>query len=236
MTDPAALPGPSDVSPGDVVTEASRLQALAHPLRLRMLGLLRLEGPSTASRLAQRCQESSGLTSYHLRQLAAAGFVVDAEPADLVGRDVHGRDRWWKAASQLTFTRRPARGDEAQAAASEDYHRAVVDLYAQRARAWLVAEHTWPQQWQALSGLSDRVLRLSPAEVTALRADLGALVTRYRQHDPAVAPGAGDVPADAVVVSLQYQLFPDPEQTPPEASSDDGAVGGEDTRADGWRS
>ena len=211
----AAAPAPRADADADVVTEASRLQALAHPLRLRMLGLLRLEGPSTASRLGQRCGESSGLTSYHLRQLASAGFVVDAEPADLAGREVHGRDRWWKAVSQSTLTRRPATGDDARAAASEDYHRAVVDLYAGRARAWLVAEHTWPERWQALSGLGDRMLRLAPAEVTALRADLDELLARYRWHDPAVPAGDGGVPADAVVVALQYQLFPDPDQPPP---------------------
>lgn len=208
-------PTPLSPADADVVTEAARLQALAHPLRLRMLGLLRLEGPSTASRLGQRCGESSGLTSYHLRQLAAAGFVVDADAADLQGREVHGRDRWWKAASRSTVTQRPAPGGDAEAAASGDYHRAVVDLYAERARAWLVAEHTWPEQWQALSSLGDRMLRLAPDEVAALRADLADLVARYRWHDPAVPAGAGDVPADAVAVSLQYQLFPDPEQPAP---------------------
>ncbi|MEJ5946472.1 winged helix-turn-helix domain-containing protein [Pseudokineococcus basanitobsidens] len=206
---------PPGVSPADVVIEASRLQALAHPLRLRMLGLLRVEGPSTASRLAHRCGESSGLTSYHLRQLAAAGFVTDADEADLAGRQVHGRDRWWKAVSQLTYTQRPTAGDDEHAAASEDYHRAVVDLYAERARAWLVAEHTWPEQWQALPTMGDRMLSLAPDEVATLREDLGALLARYRQHDPAVPAGSGDVPADAVVVSMQYQLFPDPEQAPP---------------------
>lgn len=215
MADPVTSSPPPGVSPADVVTEASRLQALAHPLRLRMLGLLRVEGPSTASRLGQRCGESSGLTSYHLRQLASAGFVTDADEADLAGRQVHGRDRWWKAVSQLTYTQRPTTGDDERAAASGDYYRAVVDLYAERARAWLVAEHTWPEQWQALSGMGDRMLRLAPDEVTALREDLAALLARYRQHDPAVPSGTAGVPADAVVVSMQYQLFPDPEQTPP---------------------
>ncbi|WP_432489312.1 helix-turn-helix domain-containing protein [Kineococcus sp. SYSU DK018] len=215
MADPRTPSTPPGASPADVVTEASRLQALAHPLRLKMLGLLRVEGPSTASRLAQRCGESSGQTSYHLRQLAAAGFVTDADQADLVGQQVHGRDRWWKAASQLTYTQRAALADEEQVAASGDYYRAVIDLYAERARAWLVAEHTWPEHWQALSSLGDQVLRLAPDEVQTLREDLAALLARYRKHDPAVPAGAGEVPADAVVVSMQYQLFPDPEQTPP---------------------
>jgi DNA-binding transcriptional ArsR family regulator len=219
MAPPRTSSIPPSVSSADVVTEASRLQALAHPLRLRMLGLLRVEGPSTASRLAQRCGESSGQTSYHLRQLAAAGFVTDADQDDLVNQQVHGRDRWWKAASQLTYTQRPATGDDERVAASGDYYRAVIDLYAERARAWLVAEHTWPEHWQDLSSLGDQVLRLAPEEVRTLREDLAALLARYRKHDPAVPSGTGEVPADAVVVSVQYQLFPDPEQTPPVATA-----------------
>lgn len=205
----------------DVVSEVARLQALAHPLRLRMLGLLRLEGPSTASRLGQRCGESSGLASYHLRQLAGAGFVLDAdaEAGDLEGQRVHGRDRWWKAASMVTSTGPPPADDEAGAAAIGDYQRAVVDLYAERSRAWLVAEHTWPRRWQELSGSGDRALALTLEEAARLGDELTDLLSRYRNHDPARPPGTPGVPADAVLVAVQYQLFPDPGQPPPASES-----------------
>ncbi len=211
--DPAPTPPPARHV--DVVTEAARLQALAHPLRLRLLGLLRLEGPSTASRLGQRCAESSGLTSYHLRQLAAAGFVVDAEASDLEGLSTHGRDRWWKAAATVTSTGPPPLDDDAAAAATGDYQRAVVDLYAERSRAWLTAQHTWPRRWQELSGSGDRVLALTTEETGRLSAELTEVLGRYRAHDPSTPPGSGDVPAGAVVVAVQLQLFPDPGQEPP---------------------
>jgi predicted transcriptional regulator len=62
----------------DVVSPDPRsLRGLAHPLRLHLLGLLRADGPATASQLAARTGQSSGATSYHLRQLAAYGFVVE---------------------------------------------------------------------------------------------------------------------------------------------------------------
>lgn len=38
----------------DVVTEAAARQGLSHPLRLRMSGMLRTYGPSTATMLAAR--------------------------------------------------------------------------------------------------------------------------------------------------------------------------------------
>lgn len=218
MSETSDTSSPFGATFGRTVTEACRLQALAHPLRLRMLGLLRREGPSTATRLGRRCGESSGLTSYHLRQLASAGFVVDAEPADLVGKDSHGRARWWKAASEITVTKPPLNEDEAGAAVSENYDRAVIELYAERARAWLIARHTWPDQWQTKSGLGDRALCLTPAEVIALQGDLNDLLAKYRQCGSDSASGERSARADALFVSFQYQIFPDPEQSPPATS------------------
>ena len=66
-----------------------RLRALAHPLRIQLLSLLRKDGPATATLLAKRLGESSGATSYHLRQLAAYAFVED-DPE----RSKAGRERW----------------------------------------------------------------------------------------------------------------------------------------------
>ena len=69
-------PCPTTTSPPEpavTVTDVRALRALAHPLRSRLLGQLRLNGPATASRLGRVVGESSGSTSYHLRQLAAYG-------------------------------------------------------------------------------------------------------------------------------------------------------------------
>jgi len=192
-------------------------KASAHPLRL--LGLLRTHGPSTATKLAVRCGESSGLTSYHLRQLATAGFIVDAERADLTGVDqAGGRERWWKAARRSTFTVSPPTGDETAVAATADYLRAVLAVNTANTQSWLLTQHSWPQQWQELANISDIPLRLTPAETAALTADIAALLARYRRHDPAQRPGVDGVPADAVIVSAQYQVFPLPDQDPPAAT------------------
>ena len=60
-----------------ITPSPAALKALAHPVRLRMLGLLRIEGPATATTLATRLGLNTGATSYHLRQLAQHGFVVE---------------------------------------------------------------------------------------------------------------------------------------------------------------
>jgi DNA-binding transcriptional ArsR family regulator len=57
------------------------LKALAHPLRISILELLSRHGSLTAAGLAELLDESTGSTSYHLRQLAKHDFVVE---------------RWWE--------------------------------------------------------------------------------------------------------------------------------------------
>ena len=63
-----------------------------------MLGLLRSEGPATATTLATRLGLNSGATSYHLRQLEKHGFIVEDTSRG------NARDRWWRAAHQSTQT------------------------------------------------------------------------------------------------------------------------------------
>ncbi|WP_454859903.1 ArsR/SmtB family transcription factor [Promicromonospora soli] len=79
----ASVAGPPPGSP-------EALRALAHPLRIRILDLLPSRGPLTASRLGEIVGESSGSTSYHLRQLAKHGLVREVE-----GKGT-ARERWWE--------------------------------------------------------------------------------------------------------------------------------------------
>lgn len=66
------------------------LKALAHPLRVKIFDTLSTYGCFTASGLAERLGESSGATSYHLRQLEKHGFVREVEDKGV------GRERWWE--------------------------------------------------------------------------------------------------------------------------------------------
>jgi DNA-binding transcriptional ArsR family regulator len=86
VPDPAGstVPGP----PAELGPAA--LRALAHPLRIRILDLLPIRGPLTASKLGEIVGESSGSTSYHLRQLAKHGLVREVE-----GKGT-ARERWWE--------------------------------------------------------------------------------------------------------------------------------------------
>src|SRR5258708_12496804 len=60
------------------ITDPKALRALAHPIRMSLIGLLRTEGPLTATRAAELLGESSASCSFHLRQLAKYGMAEKA--------------------------------------------------------------------------------------------------------------------------------------------------------------
>ena len=194
----------------DVVTEAASLQGLAHPVRIHLLGLLRRHGPSTASKLAAELGISSGLSSYHLRQLAAAGFIVDHPTG------AGGRERWWRASQRSTIVLPPPVSDPDAAAATTEYLDAVLKANFDNAHRWLQAAEEWPQRWRAASDLSDVLLRLTVAEAQALRTEIASVIARYRRHDP----DQPDREDGALIVQVQYHLFPAAGQQPPPGEVD----------------
>jgi DNA-binding transcriptional ArsR family regulator len=70
--------------------DMTSLKALAHPLRVKIVDTLTTYGSFTASGLAERLGESSGATSYHLRQLEKHGFVRENTAKG------SARERWWE--------------------------------------------------------------------------------------------------------------------------------------------
>jgi len=222
-TTPTDLPASDEAlvreaAPASVVRPDPRsLRALAHPLRLRLLGLLRLDGAATASQLAARTGQSSGATSYHLRQLAAYGFVVEDEARG------NARDRWWRAAHRTTEFDLPPDADEEDRALGEEYLRVVADTYARRLDAAIAGLPTMDDDlgpgWDRGFTMSDMALRLTQDEAVALVAELDAIAARYRRDDP---DRRGEAPPRAQRVVLQYQtmpLAPSPQIAPAEGLS-----------------
>jgi DNA-binding transcriptional ArsR family regulator len=173
--------------------DATALRAIAHPLRMRMLGILRTEGPATATSLGARLGESSGTTSWHLRQLAEHGFIE--EDPDRGNR----RDRWWRAAHQYTNVQLAKFLDnpEDAGAASAFLHEAA-NIYYRNAVEFVTDATTWSTDWIEAAYFSDDQLTLTPAELTALGEELWAVIRRYKRERR---------PGDEAV-SVQFQAFP----------------------------
>ena len=164
------------------VRDPQVLRALAHPLRARLLGLLRADGPSTASRLGERVGASSGVTSYHLRQLEQYGFVNEVE-----GRGT-ARERWWQAQHAMTHWEPDELLDQPGGVeANAQMQQLQVELMGRELRAWLSAEQ--PREWAAVAGLSDYVLHLTPAQTRQVLEQLYALLDRWAEQHREPAAG-----------------------------------------------
>ncbi|WP_406728997.1 helix-turn-helix domain-containing protein [Streptomyces sp. GD-15H] len=199
MTDRSASPGGSQVAADAVVLDAKGLRALAHPVRVQVVGLLRKYGPSTATRLAERLGVNSGTASYHLRRLDAAGFVEeDTERGN-------ARERWWRSVHRTTWfntTDLAEREPEATLA----YLQSVAALYSLRAQQTLNGLQTMPRAWRDTLDMSDWALRLTPEETGALHQELKAVITRYRRDGPESAASA---PEGAERVAVITYLLPE---------------------------
>jgi DNA-binding transcriptional ArsR family regulator len=152
------------------VTDVSALRALTHPLRTRILGALRLEGAATASQLARRLGESSGATSYHLRQLARFGFVEEAPV------QVSRRERVWRATHALTsIDPRRFSGGAEEVVLDEFTGRQLAQLHEQ-SQGWRARRSEASPEWVSAAGFSDTMARLSPAACAELHERLTDLV------------------------------------------------------------
>ncbi|WP_051070254.1 winged helix-turn-helix domain-containing protein [Actinopolyspora halophila] len=173
--------------------DATSLRGLAHPLRIRILGSLRADGPNTATRLAELFGQRSGTTSWHLRQLAEHGFVEQAPQRG------NRRERWWRAAQRETELR-PEKfgGDPEVGSALRSLLHEMAAVHHRRTVEYVSALHEWPREWLEASELSDWLLSLNPHELARFTAEVRQLVERYRR-----APETGD---EQVVV--QFRAFP----------------------------
>jgi hypothetical protein len=173
-------------APRVVQLDNRQIRTLAHPLRIRLLGTLRADGPGTATALARRLDTNTGATSYHLRQLAEVGLV--AEELDRAT----GRERWWRAAHDLSSWRATDFEDDLDASAASDWMRLQgLRMLVEEAERWVSASRGYSRQWREAAGFSDQVLRLTPARLNALLDELSSVVHRYR----AEAAGAEHTPA-----------------------------------------
>ena len=185
--------------PSDRHVDLAGLKVMAHPLRVRILDELSKFGPLTASGLADRLGESSGATSYHLRQLAKHDFVREVE-----GKG-SARERWWRRAPvglsmdpmELGDT---AAGREAYDLVNREFRRNQENALTEfMTRGADVLAGTWLQA----STISTANLRMTVEELDELSkriyAALDQAILAFRDRE---------TPAGARPVQLQFNAFP----------------------------
>jgi predicted ArsR family transcriptional regulator len=179
------------------LTDPRALRAVAHPLRLALIGQLRLRGPLTATQASELVGASPSSCSFHLRQLAKYGLVEEAGG----GR---GRERPWRATAQITDWPGITRDPEF-AVAAQLLETVLAERYFERLMRWLERRTEAPPEWQEAVAFGDISLYLTADELAQFARELYALGERYsaRTWDPALRP------ENARRVAFLQLAFPD---------------------------
>jgi predicted ArsR family transcriptional regulator len=164
------------------LTDPRALRAVAHPLRLALIGQLRLRGPLTATQASELVGASPSSCSFHLRQLAKYGLVEEAGG----GR---GREKPWRATAMSTSW--PSTPDNPEAAlATQVLNTAVAERYHAVMREWIAASGDEPAAWREATQFGDSLLYLTADELAELGRETQALLERYalRMAHPETRP------------------------------------------------
>ncbi|MBV8931437.1 MAG: helix-turn-helix transcriptional regulator [Kutzneria sp.] len=157
---------------------------LAHPVRAALLRLLTERATLTSTEAASELGASSGLCSFHLRQLAKHGVLEEVT-------GVRGRVRPWRLRQ---------RG----AAEPERFDRLARDLEDEGYQRWLRVRGDASAAWRHDEAFS-AVLHLRPDEIAEVAAEIKAVVARHARCSP--RRGTGPI---AGVVRL-FPLLPEDE-------------------------
>lgn len=154
------------------------LKAFTHPLRMALFTELTKRGPATASQLARALGESSGQTSYHLRQLERHGFIED---------DPHhagGRERWWRPLGFALDDNELFLNPDTAIPAREIIQQAIAERAA-ALTSWL---EDFDPTVESPGQLSATTLDLTDAEAEQLATELTTLIERrtdeFRDRGP----------------------------------------------------
>ncbi|MFE9456765.1 helix-turn-helix domain-containing protein [Streptomyces californicus] len=172
-------------------SESARRTLPDHPVRIALLDLLAETGTITSTQAAQRLGHSSGLCSFHLRQLAKHGLVEEAPHRG--GRQRPWRLRWESAPGvPESAQRRPTPFDDlARGLEDESYRR------------WQENRALAPDEWRREESFS-AVVHLTPEEMTEVADAVRRLLAPYRERDDRPASR----PAGTMAVAAITRMFP----------------------------
>ncbi|RDG37217.1 ArsR/SmtB family transcription factor [Streptomyces corynorhini] len=165
----------------------TREELPAHEVRTALLDLLSEVGTVTATEAASRLGYSSGLCSFHLRQLARHGHVEEAPHSG-------GRARPWRLRQDVTAADRSSEepfGDVARGLEDESWQR------------WLAQWDRAPAAWRQDEAFS-AVAYLTPEEMSRVAGVIRRALAPYqdREQRPLARPDG------ALPVALIVRLFP----------------------------
>lgn len=162
------------------ITDARRIRALAHPLRLGLLDLLG-DRELTASQCAELTDESPASCSFHLRTLAKYGYIERGEP--------RGREKPWRLVSQ-TYELRPDYDDPASVRAVGAMATVAFDQQAELVRAWIDRLGDESPEWVDSSTITTNTVWATRDELAEISHTLQHIADRFhdRNENPELRP------------------------------------------------
>ena len=176
------------------LSDARRLRALTHPVRIALIGKLVLHGPLTAAEASELIDEPPSTCSFHFRQLAKYGVVEEAGGGK-------GRAKPWRMTT--TGFSVTAREDPASQLAEDALIRMVRERQFERYRTWLQTRAGYPPRWRDAGDDSEYVFHLTVEELEQLSSDLTAILMplfQKRMADPSKRPHRS-VPVQLLLLS-----------------------------------
>lgn len=171
------------------ITDAQTMRALAHPIRLELLALIRRDGDITATRAADALGESPGNMSWHLQTLAKYGFVEESGKGK-------GRARPWRLVADSNRFRADT-DDPVASAAGEALVSQLLARAVEKQHEWLTQRATYPSEWRDSAFLIDSFAYVTAEEMAQMGEEIGEIFHRHSDR----ARGR-DRPADARPVQL----------------------------------
>jgi DNA-binding MarR family transcriptional regulator len=186
--------------PPRILDDPIAIRALAHPVRLRLYGIVGRDGPITSADAARDLGISQALASHHMHQLAKYGYVEPAPAPDQ-------RARPWRVTSTSWGLVRG--GADPEVGTANDV---LEQLIAERAVAQLLDWHQrrdrWSEAWRSRAGVGQSLVYLTEDEFVELSDAIDALLTplveRRRLGDVAARP-AGAKPVDLTLTLVPLE-------------------------------
>lgn len=157
------------------VRDPRELRAIAHPVRNRILTELEAHRSLRAADIARELDIPANQASFHLRQLAKYGLVIEDPDA---ARD--RRDRVWKLASEHGLLLNLGELEQAPGG------KAAVAVFRRRAAGWLHAavDQAFAAEREPDTHVStaDHAVRLTAEEAKELAGELDGVVRRWSER------------------------------------------------------
>lgn len=203
------VPGPDSGSQGDghdrpfhlPDVDSATLKAFSHPLRMRMYNHLKDHGAATASMLAEAMGESTGQTSYHLRQLERHGLIGED-----IGRGT-ARERWWEAKG-FSFGLGTFDADPSVMTTMELVQRQGIEERQRRQHEWVDRQAGEERVWLEAVSFNETTTRMTPAELRGLVLAVADVIEEHTER--AKKARADDGGAGTRMVKVYGQYFPLP--------------------------